>query len=365
MLKWKQIAESILADVQTGKLRPGDRLPSDAALALQWGVSRMTAHRAMQELQRQGIIVRKQRSGTEVIGTGQRRSGFVALVFPHQNDLLEINYLRGIRTALPEDIQLITCDTYGDPEREARYLRRMMQEAKGVICFPTGAPQNTALFQRLVEAGIDVVCVDRMPNELAIDAVVTDNYGSALHALQAMVSLGHRYIAHFTQHDIWVSSVRERHQAFVDTLRDQAQTNTQRWVRQFPTAFGMHRDHLTQLTTDALYTLVHQKPAITAVFCLNDYHMVAVLEACEHLGIRVPDDLQVLSFNDCLPLMPSMARSIHRIVQAATTIGRWAAERLLSRLSGEVMEPEVIRVPARFFPASNVAEMVTERPILP
>lgn len=52
---------------------------------------------------------------------------------------------------------------------------------------------------------------------------------------------------------------------------------------------------------------------------------------------------------------------MHRIVQEATTIGRLAAERLLQRLGGEVMEPEVIRVPAQFYPAEVGEEAVMEK----
>lgn len=360
MPKWKEIAEAILAEVQQGRLRPGDRLPSDAALARQWGVSRMTAHRAMQELQRLGVIARKRRSGTEVVGFKEKRTGLIAILFPHQNDLLEINYLRGIRSALPDDIHLISCDTYGDPNREAYYLRKMPQEADGLICFPTGAPQNTHLYQRLVEAEVPAVCVDRVPEGVNIDAVVTDNYASSLQALRALAHMGHRYMAHFTQHDLWVSAVRERYQAFVDVCGELEHRDAHRWIRQFPIAFGVNREHLIQLATDALYALTHQHPPITVVFCVNDYHLMATLEACAQIGIHVPEQLQILSFNDCLPLLPSMARSVHRIVQDATTIGRLAAERLLQRFAGEVVGAEVIRIPAQFYPAQVSEEIVIE-----
>lgn len=361
MPKWKEIAESILADVQDGRLRPGDRLPSDEVLAKRWSVSRMTAHRAMQELQRLGVIVRKRRSGTEVVSSRGKRAGFIAIVFPHQNDLLEINYLRGIRSALPDDVHLISCDTLGDPNREAYYLKKMLQEASGIICFPTGAPQNTHLYQRLLEEGVPVVCVDRVPDGVTIDGVVTDNYASSLQALRAVAQMGHRYMAHFTQHDLWVSAVRERYQAFVDMCGELGHEDTHRWIRQFPIAFGVNRGHLIQLAKDALYTLTHLRPSITAVFCVNDYHLMATLEASAQLGIQVPEQLQILSFNDCLPLLPSMARSVHRIVQDATTIGRLAAERLLRRLRGEVIKPEVIRVPDQFYPAAVGEEAVMEK----
>lgn len=361
MPKWKEIAESVLADIHSGRLRPGDRLPSDEVLARHWGVSRMTAHRAMQELQRAGVIVRKRRIGTEVVGPERTRTGFVALVFPHVNDLLEINYRRGISIALPEDVHLISCDTHDDPVREASYIKRMLHEADGIIWFPTCTPQNHSLFHRVMEAKTPVVCVDKIPEGVRVDLVATDNYNASLHALRSLVQVGHRHIAHFTQHDMWISSVRERYQAYIDLMGELGYHDAQRWVRHFPIATGMSREHLIQLATDALYTLVHQQPAITMVFCLNDYHMMATLEACARLGIHVPEQLQILSFNDSLPLLPSMERSVHRIVQDAVTIGRLAAERLLKRIEGEVMEPEVIRVPARFYTTENVASsLLTE-----
>ncbi|MCS6829182.1 MAG: substrate-binding domain-containing protein [Armatimonadota bacterium] len=361
MPKWKEIAESVLADVREGRLRPGDRLPSDSVLAQQWRVSRMTAHRAMQELQRLGVIARKRRSGTEVVAPERKRTGFVAVVFPHTNDLLEINYRRGISAAIPDEVHIISCDTHDDPTREAAYLKRMLHEADGIIWFPTCAPQNNTLFQRITETKTPVVCIDKAPEGVQVDLVATDNYTSSLHALRALVQTGHRHIAHFTQHDVWVSSVRERYQAFADALADLGDDDVQRWVRHFPIAQGMEREHLIQLATDALYALTHQQPPITAVFCLNDYHLMATLEACARLEIRVPEQLQILSFNDSLPLLPSIERSVHRIVQNAVTIGKLAAERLLRRMDGEVMEQRVIHVPAQFYPAEISGTLLQQR----
>ncbi len=56
--RWKKIADAVGAEIESGQLRVGDRLPSESELAARWGVCRMTAHRAMQELQRQGRITR-------------------------------------------------------------------------------------------------------------------------------------------------------------------------------------------------------------------------------------------------------------------------------------------------------------------
>ena len=75
-LLWKQIAQSIEVAIADGKLAVGERLPSEVELAAQWRVCRMTAHRAMQELQRRGIVERRRRHGTFVAPASARRAAF-------------------------------------------------------------------------------------------------------------------------------------------------------------------------------------------------------------------------------------------------------------------------------------------------
>jgi hypothetical protein len=65
------------------------------------------------------------------------------------------------------------------------------------------------------------------------------------------------------------------------------------------------------VTTGAL---LHGDQPPTAVFCLNDFVLRALLEACERLQVRVPDDLEIASFNES-ELGPSLASRLHLIAQ--------------------------------------------------
>ena len=56
-VRWTEIADSLRASITQGDLRPGDRLPSEKVVSAQWGVCRMTAHRALSELEREGLVV--------------------------------------------------------------------------------------------------------------------------------------------------------------------------------------------------------------------------------------------------------------------------------------------------------------------
>lgn len=355
-VKWKQIADAIRAQIESGALEPGTLLPSETELAQQYGVCRVTAHRAMFELQRLGLVVRKRKLGTYVAEPPPARSFFVAAVFPFVHDYPQVEYLRGVRSALPDQYNLMICETHNDPHREAQYLRRMQHEADGIICYPTCDPKNRTVLQRLIESGKPVVCVDRQPADVSCDVVMTDNYHSSLVGLRYLLGKGHRRIAHFTDDALYVSSIRERYEAYLQAMREAGSEDVHSLVRFFPFQEGIKLDYLVQALHDALFTLLHQPEPITAVFCLHDYYMAATLEACDRMGIVVPEQLEVLSFADAPPLMTRVTRSVHRLVQQVYEMGRVAAVRLKRRIEGEVMPPEIIRTTARFSPAEQAGE---------
>lgn len=62
--RYAAIKQSICDAVRDGQLKPGDRVPSEAELVQQFDVSRMTANRALRELQAAGVLVRRAGSGS-------------------------------------------------------------------------------------------------------------------------------------------------------------------------------------------------------------------------------------------------------------------------------------------------------------
>ncbi len=354
--RWKEIVDSIQQEITSGRRAPGERLPSEDELALKWGVSRMTAHRAMRELQRMGLVVRRPRSGTVVAAKTARRTGCVALIIHNSHDRLEMEYMRGVQSAIGDENRLVVCSSEGTAEREAHYIQRMAAETDGIILFPTCEPQNTPLLVRLVEQGIHIVCIDRAPEGVPVDACMTHNDESTRRALRSLVSEGIYPIAHFTQGDMWTSSVRERYQAYMDIMDEAGYPSPQRLCRHFPVMHARYRFSLTQLAKDALLALRHEEPDLRGVFCLNDYHLIAVLEACDELGWRVPEELEVIGYYDCVSLLPQTTRRIHRLVQQPFELGRLAAERLMQRLKGVALPFETLRLPALFHHAQHTVD---------
>jgi DNA-binding LacI/PurR family transcriptional regulator len=344
--RWKEIADSVQNDIEQGRLSVGDLLPSETVLTETWKVSRMTAHRAMQELQRNGLVTRQRGRGTLVAGNTPKATGNIALLFHNPLDQLEIEYMRGINIGMTDDFQLLFCDSHADVDREARYLHRMQKEADGIICMPSGNPRTTPILRKILDSGFPIVCVDRVPQDMNVDAVVTDNFGASATALRELVKRGHQRIAHFTEDEMLISAVHERYQAFIQVMREAGEPHPERLVRFFPTGVQKSFEGMVQLMHDALFTLMHQPDPPTALFCLNDYCLTVLLAAVEQLEIKIPEDMEILTYHDALTLMPSVSARLHRIVQDPRRMGQLAAELLRSRMQDATRPPEVHRVSA-------------------
>src|SRR5579872_2314583 len=153
---WRIIAADVVRSIEDGELGVGSRVPSGEDLAVKWGVSRHTAHRAIEELQRQGIVVRQRRWGTVVAGrrsvkTG--RVGFLADQFARAYDFPAGDLIRGIQDALGEEIHLVVAESKGDSDTEVRQLRKFAEQVDGLILYPTSHPHSKSAMQRLVEGG--------------------------------------------------------------------------------------------------------------------------------------------------------------------------------------------------------------------
>ena len=66
--KHRRVYEHLLASIESGALKPGDRLPSEAELGKMFDASRITVAKAVQDLQRMGLVARRPVAGTHILG---------------------------------------------------------------------------------------------------------------------------------------------------------------------------------------------------------------------------------------------------------------------------------------------------------
>jgi GntR family transcriptional regulator, arabinose operon transcriptional repressor len=353
--QWRTLAAQLSERINAGEWAAGRAIPGEEALASEYGVSNSTAHRALAELQREGLIVRKKRWGTVVADRSEQKRHLVALVFDRfakQFDFPQGQLITGIQEILGEEYGIVWCDSRNDVARESHFLKIMAEQTDGIICHPMLAAQNGENLRRMVRHGFPLVLLDRIPQDFHGAAVLSDDFGSTQRAVSYLTQKGHRRIGFIGFHKPNISSVTRRYDGYTDALRMGGIEDTTRDVRWLARELESDPALLKPAVHDLLFTLLHQPEPITALYCIQDSLAVEALSVLDSFGIAVPSDLELVTVNEWPPLMLGRPWDVHRIVRRKHEAGQLAANLLLDQIAGKTIDPSIVTVPADFYPAT-------------
>ncbi|WP_370949120.1 LacI family DNA-binding transcriptional regulator [Amycolatopsis sp. cg5] len=256
------------------------------------------------------------------------RSRTLALLVLDLANPFFIDVARGAEEAAYEaDLNVITCNSGQRVDRETAYLAMLAeQRVRGVLL----SPVTDASVDGLRRNGIPYVFVDRLvPGACSVS--VDDVAGGAL-AAQHLLDRGHRRIA-FVNGPSVLAQCRDREQGVRSVLADPIVL----------AAGGL--DVASGRAAGA--RLLALGP--TAVFCANDLLALGVLQAMVAAGVRVPDEMAIVGYDD-IEFAAAAAVPLTSVRQPAARLGRTAAELLIAETSGEdphehesvVYKPELV-----------------------
>jgi len=215
---------------------------------------------------------------------------------------------------------MVLSNTDEDAEREEIALQTMAAErAAGVIVSSTGLHSDGV--RRLISTGIPVVALDRRINGAHVDTVVVDNETAAYEAVSHLAALGHRRVA-MVGGPGKVSSIRERESGYERAVRDHG-------LEPGLLRHGDLREAGGRRTT---LELLDEEPRPTAIFSVNNMSTIGVLHALRERGLRAPDDVSVVGFDD-IPTGDLLDPPLSVVRQPTYQLGARAAELLLRRVA--------------------------------
>jgi DNA-binding LacI/PurR family transcriptional regulator len=230
---------------------------------------------------------------------------------------------------------LILCNTNEDPEREQEYLQVLQDKrVDGIILGPSG--QNAAYICELAER-LPVVQVDRRVDCANLAAVLVDNEEGAYKATRLLIDKGHRRIG-LVKWQKSIATMNQRYAAYKRALCDAALPLEESLVVSIA-------DLDIEATARTVQILLQSAARPTAVFALNNQLGLGVLSAIQHVGLKIPDDVALVIFDD-LPFFGLLKPSITAVRQPAFEIGEQAM-RLLHRQMEQTDNPlhEVVILP--------------------
>jgi DNA-binding LacI/PurR family transcriptional regulator len=231
--------------------------------------------------------------------------------------------LSGIENVLSKQgLSILICNSSMDQARENDFITLMLAEGvAGLIVAP--AKESSDALADAVRDGLPLVVIDRRMSRPQTDVVLADNRSGARLAVQHLLKLGHHRIAMVSgpQH---LTSGRERYGGYLEALEEAGVPLDERLVR-----FGDYQlESGYTLTRD----LLCQPDLPSALFIGNNLMTIGALNAIHELGVRIPDEIAVIGFDD-LPWAASLNPPLTTVGQPAFDIGVHAAELLLNRMT--------------------------------
>ncbi|WP_341887090.1 LacI family DNA-binding transcriptional regulator [Variovorax sp. YR752] len=235
---------------------------------------------------------------------------------------------------------LVLCNTDDEPRRQSVYLQVLAERRiDGLIVVSTGADEDDSLATQLRGLRIPTVLVDREIADPACDLVETAHMQGGLLAVRHLLSLGHKRIACIGG-PTGVTSSEQRIEGWRMALAETGSApnaDALLWRGGFTSQGGYEAMHAILRT--------EQKPS--AVFVCNDLMAIGALRAAHESGVRVPDELSIVGFDD-IELSAYTSPPLTTVAQPKERIGALAVDMLLERMGGKrrdarkvVLQPEL------------------------
>ena len=200
----------------------------------------------------------------------------------------------------------------------------------------------------ILREGPAVLLDARAPNG-SLPSVVPDEFGAARKATLELIRAGHRRIAFLQDHEP-IAAVPERESGYRSALQEHGlSTPPELIARGAATAAGGWQ---------ATLQLLELPDSPTAVFCFNDQMAMGAYRAAAERGLRIPQDISIVGFDDQELIAPWLAPGLTTMALPHFEMGCWAVKHLLALVDGQLpasVSPAQHRMPCPLVARESIA----------
>jgi len=298
MKKHQQVEAWVKNRIAEGFLVPGDKLASESQLCVQFGVSRNAVRQAIRNLASDGLVESLKGVGT-FCRTPAPASPFsmnIGLVEFFIGSYIYPEVIKGCYNALSrKGFALLLNQSEYNLEQERAILQDLRRKkVGGIIIAPiygAGDRSNALLLEEIQREGTAVVlCDDYYPGR-NFSSVTLDYHSCGQQAASHLWEKGHREIGIFYQKDFLVKATRMK--GVLDFLGKNEAPVRDSWI------VGFNGQGPTSGAGEAAERFLKSARELPSAFvCGNDEDALYLIQAAERRGLRVPDDLSVVGFDN-------------------------------------------------------------------
>ncbi len=330
--------------ILSGHWPPGARLPSETTLQRQLGISRSTVRQALHRAENEGLIERVPGKGTFVARSPAHRTnnhliGYIT--FDFLSDFQRQMLSGAEHAARSRGYRILFCNSSLDVTEEDRLLDQLLADRVGGILIWPALDSNPArrLFRLARQCLTPLVLMDRTLPGIQCDHVSSDHYTGAYQATEHLIRLGHRRIAFLSRPILQLIPVAERLRGYRAALQAAHIPPLDPWLigtpdQEMGTGYALRTyNAASSQEIEELVRRLDRPDRPTAIFAMNDLMAMQALKAATLVGLRVPEDLSLVGFDD-MDLVRHLEVPLTTVAQDTFALGRRAAELLVERIEG-------------------------------
>ncbi len=344
--KYDCLKETLKQQILAGTIKPGDKLPSENQLALQYQMSRHTVRKALSVLQSEGYVTPQHGKGTfcskALLHTGSSKT--VAVITTYLDSYIFTDVIGGLdRVLTGAGYSILLKNTRNSRNLEARYLEELLEkDIDGLIIEPSKSQifcRHLHLYEKLTEYRIPYVFIQGCFQQLAHKPhVLLDDCGGGYEVTRHLISQGCEDIVGIFKADD--AQGQNRHKGYVKALQEAGILYDPDKVVWFYTEDRTIQPYqqMKQMAGK------RQQNWFDGVVCYNDQIAIEVIRALQGEGVTVPEDVLVTGFDNSY-LAVNGRVPLTTIDHPKEKLGEMAAGMLLSLMTGRACD--TILIPPR------------------
>ncbi len=268
----------------------------------------------------------------------QQRSMLIGIVIP----LLEHPAYSRMASAIERrlfdyDYRALICNSEEDEERENDYIEMLLrQRVEGIII--NSSARGTQHLAELRDNNIPIVLFDRMLQDVQCNQVFCDNSLGGYTGMRHLFELGHRRVG--------VIGAPMYPEPMIRRIRGTREAIAELGMDDDPALLVTGDTQLFDMGYQAAQHLLGLNVPPTAIFALTDVTAVGVMHAVAEMGLKIPDDVSVMGYDD-LPIASYTIPPLTTIAQPLIEMGEKAVELLFKQIDDPDLAPEKAVLPTR------------------
>lgn len=347
--KYFTLMEELKEKIISGRIQPGEKLPSENQFTVQYSLSRHTVRKALSLLEQEGYIEACHGKGTFCSEKMRhmKKSRNIAVVTTYISDYIFPRLIQGMDNVLSEQgYSIILKNTGNSRQKEAKCLEELLQkDIDGLIIEPSKSQlscRHPGLYENLEKYQIPYIFIQGIYTEMKDKPhiLMGDARGGYL-VTKYLLEQGHRRITGFFKADD-IQGI-QRHKGYVRALQEAGIPYDPDLVVWFHTEDRRSKPSMMVKEMVKTGSLPH------GIVCYNDQIAVQVIESLEDCGLQVPKDISVTGYDNSL--YAQRGTGITTIAHPQERLGEMAAELILEKINGvseedskveRLIQPELI-----------------------